>query len=82
MSKRIWRKNAINFQHCFILNLLKYVVTDRAKKNAINFQYWRILKLVKYVGIMHMAKKCNKFPTLFHFKVGEICRNAYGEKMQ
>ena len=57
MSQRIWRKNAINFQHCFILNLLKYVVTDR-------------------------AKKCNKFPTLAHFKVGEICRNAYGEKMQ
>ena len=52
MSQRIWRKNAINFQHCFIL------------------------KLVKYVGT-HMAKKCNKFPTLFHFKVGEICRNAY-----
>ena len=20
MSQRIWRKNAINFQHCFILN--------------------------------------------------------------
>ena len=52
-----------------------------AKKNAINFQYWRILKLVKYV-IMHMAKKCNKFPTLFHFKLGEICRNAYGKQMQ
>ena len=57
MSQRIWRKNAINFQYCFILNLLKYVVTDR-------------------------AKKCHKFPTLAHFKVGEICRNAYGEKMQ
>ena len=24
-----------------------------------------------------MAKKCNKFPTLFHFKLGEICRNPY-----
>ena len=24
----------------------------------------------------------NKFPTLFHFKVGEICHNGYGEKMQ
>ena len=57
MSQRIWRKNAINFQYCFILNLLKYVVTDR-------------------------ANKCHKFPTLAQFKVGEICRNAYGEKMQ
>ena len=57
MSQRIWRKNAINFQH------------------------WRILKLVKYVAT-HMAKKCNKFPTLFHLKVGEIYRNAYGQKMQ
>ena len=57
MSQRIWRKNAINFQYCFILNLLKYVVTDR-------------------------AKKCHKFPTLAHFKVGGICRNAYGEKTQ
>ena len=25
-------------------------------------------------------KKCNKFPTLFHLKVGEICRNAYVRK--
>ena len=22
------------------------------------------------------------FQTLFHLKVGEICRNAYGQKMQ
>ena len=57
MSQRIWQKNAINFQHCFILKLVKYVAT-------------------------HMAKKCNKFPTLAHFKVGEICRNVYGEKMK
>ena len=57
MVQRIWRKNAINFQHCFIL------------------------KSVKYAGT-HTAKKCKKFPTLFHFKVGEICRNAYDEKMQ
>ena len=57
MSQRIWRKNAINFQH------------------------WRILKLVKYV-ITDMAKQCNKFPALFHFKFVEICRNAYGEKIQ
>ena len=55
MSQRIWGKNK-NFEHCFIL------------------------KIVKFVGT-HMAKKCHKFPTLFH-KVGEICRNAYGEKMQ
>ena len=47
MSERIWLKNAINFQHCFILKLVKYVVT-------------------------HRAKKCHKFPTSFHFKVGEI----------
>ena len=40
-----------------------------------------ILKLVKYVAT-HMAKKCNKFPTLFHFKLGETCRNGYGEKMR
>ena len=57
MSQRIWRKNAINFQYCFILNLLKYVVTDS-------------------------SNKCHKFPTLAHFKVGEICRNACGEQMQ
>ena len=57
MSQRIWRKNAINFQHCFILNLVKYVAT-------------------------HMAKKCNIFPTLFHFNVGKIYRNGYGEKMK
>ena len=55
MSQRIWRKNARNFEHCFIL------------------------KFVKFVGT-HMARKYHKFPTLFHFKVGEICRNAYGEK--
>ena len=57
MSQRIWRKNEINFQHCFILKLVK-------------------------CGRTHMAKKCNKFPTFFHFKVGEICRNGNGEKMQ
>ena len=57
MVQRIWRKNAINFQHCFIL------------------------KSVKCVGT-HTAKKCKKFPTLFHFKVGEICGNGYDEKMQ
>ena len=39
MSQRIWRKNAINFQHC------------------------------NEYGILNL-------------KVGEICRNAYGEKMQ
>ena len=50
-------------------------------KNAINFQHWRILKLVEYV-VTHRAKKCHKFPTSFHFKVGEIWCNAYGEKMQ
>ena len=27
-------------------------------------------------------KKLNKFPTLFYLKVGEICRNAYVQKMQ
>ena len=54
MSQRIWGKKAINFQHCFILKLVKYVAT-------------------------HMAKKCNKFPKLFHLKVGEICRNTYGQ---
>ena len=48
------------------------------RKNAINFQHGNILKLVKYVAT-HMAKKCNKFPTLFHLKVGEICRNAWGK---
>ena len=57
MVQRIWRKNAINFQHCFILNLMKYIAT-------------------------HMAKKCNKFPTMTHFKFREVFRNAYGEKMQ
>ena len=57
MSQRKWRKNAINFQHCFILKLVKYVA-------------------------MHMTKKCNKFPTSAHFKFDELCRNAYGEKMQ
>ena len=57
MSQRIWRKNAINFQHLRILKLVKYVITD-------------------------MAKQCNKFPALFHFKFVEICRNAYGEKIQ
>ena len=57
MSQRIWRNNAINFEH------------------------WRILNLVKYVAT-YMAKKLNKFATLFHLKAGEICRNAYGEKMQ
>ena len=36
-------------------------------KKCINFQHCFILKLVKYVAT-HMAKKCNKFPTLFHFK--------------
>ena len=51
MAQRIWRKNTINFQHCFILKSVKYVGTD-------------------------MAKKCHKIPTLFHFKFGEICRNA------
>ena len=55
MSQRIWRKNAINFQH------------------------WHILKFVKYLAT-HMVKNCNKFPTLFHFNVGKIYRNAYGEK--
>ena len=54
MSQRIWRKNAINFQHCFILKLVKYVthmvkkcnalfyfkyVATQWRKNAINFQY-------------------------------------------
>ena len=57
MSQCIWRKNAINLQHCFILNLMKYIAT-------------------------HMAKKCNKFPTMTHFKFREVFRNAYGEKMQ
>ena len=57
MSQRIWRKNEINFQHRFILKLVKYVAT-------------------------HMEKKCNKFPTFAHFKVGEICHNGYGETMQ
>ena len=47
MSERIWLKNAINFQHCFILKLVKYVATHMAK-NAINFQHCFILKLVKY----------------------------------
>ena len=28
------------------------------------------------------GEKCNKFPTLFNAKFGEIYRNAYGEKMQ
>ena len=32
MWQRIWRKNAINFQHCFILNLVKYVATHMVKK--------------------------------------------------
>ena len=57
MLQRIWRKNAINFQYCFILMLVKYIAT-------------------------HTAKKCYTCPTLFYFKVGEICHNTYGEKMQ
>ena len=32
MSQRIWRKNPIKFQHCFILNLVKYVETHMVKK--------------------------------------------------
>ena len=80
MVQRIWRKNAINFQHCFILKSVKYVGTHTAK-NARNFQHCFILKLVKYVAT-HMTKKCNKFPTSAHFKFGEVFRNAYGEKMQ
>ena len=56
MLQRIWRKNAINFQYCFILMLVKYIANT--------------------------AKKCYTCPTLFYFKVGEICHNTYGEKMQ
>ena len=80
MVERIWRKNARNFQHSFILKFAKYVETHMAK-NAINFQHCFMRNLVKYIAT-HMAKKYNKFPTFFHFKVSEICRNAYGEKMQ
>ena len=32
MAQRIWRKNAINFQHCFILKLAKYVITHMVKE--------------------------------------------------
>ena len=80
MLQRIWRKNAINFQHCFILNLSKYVVTDRAKK----CHKFPILGHFKVGEICRNAygEKTNKFPTLFHIKLGEICYNAYGEKLQ
>ena len=32
MAQRIWRKHAINFQHSFILKLVKYVITHMVKK--------------------------------------------------
>ena len=38
MSERIRLKNARNFQHCFILKLVKYVATHMTK-NPIKFQH-------------------------------------------
>ena len=34
---------------------------------------------MKYIAT-HMAKKCNKFPTLFHFKVGEYVATHMAKK--
>ena len=76
MAQRIWRKNAINFQHSLILKLVKYVITHMVKE-CNKFPALFYLNLLKDVAT-DMAKKCKKFRTLFHFKVREICRNAYG----